>query len=157
METVERKDGFVECPHCGSNMCYAQSVGDQETWMCLTCGFSSTTLMKEGTESEKQVSERQPQLYQDLKFTDRDRYVWYPAVITLPEVGMVYLDGTSKEDCRWASVPFRKITFKERKLKKFKGQQYVADMQKIQYFSKDNGFIEAAMSIGMFGDTEKES
>lgn len=144
-------DGFSTCPHCGSNMCYIQNVGNEETWMCLSCGFTSTTLMKEGTESEKQVSAKHPSLYKDLKFTDQNGYVWYPAVITVPGKGMVYIDGSDSEQWTWVATPMRKLTFKEQRMKKFKGQKYIADSKKTKAFGKE-GFMEACVSLDLFGN-----
>lgn len=154
MENISRQDGLVVCPKCGSNVCYAQRVEDEETWICMTCGFTSTTLMKEGTETEKAVSERQPRLYQDLRFVDKDGYVWYPAVLSQSETGMVYLDGTSKEDCKWVAVPLviiprprRRELIKRGKLTK--DQKYLADHSNRKEFSFDQGFIEALTYLKM--------
>lgn len=143
------RDGFVECPHCGSSLCYTQNVNGEETWTCMSCGYTSTTLMKEGSETEQAVSARQPHLYQDLKFVDRDKYVWYPAVVTVPEKGMVYVSGTSLEDWQWAATPMRKLTGKEQRMKKYKGSKYVADTEHTKFYGRE-GFIQAAVDVGMF-------
>ena len=145
------EDKLMQCPHCGSNVCYVQKVGAEETAMCMACGYTTTTMMKEGSQSELQVSRRQPILYRELKFVDSNGSVWYPAVITLPGVGMVYLDGTSKDNYEWVMTPFRKVTRRERRLRKLsKEQEYVADAANTQRFGKD-GFVEAAAALGVFG------
>ena len=149
MADTEIKDGFVKCPCCGSEMCYAQRVNNLETWTCMSCGQTSTTLMKKGTAEEIQVTSKQPRLYRDLSFLDSDGYVWYPATIIVPDKGMVYIDGTSIEDWEWAATPMRALTKKEKRLKQYKGKEYVADSAKTRKFGK-NGFLEAAMSLGMF-------
>lgn len=153
MEEQKLKDGFVECPHCKSRLCYAQQLDDQETWMCFHCGYTSTTQMKEGTPVEKAVTEKHPNLYQDLKFVDPDGYVWYPAVLTVPGRGMLYIDGSSTADWQWAVTPMRTLTEKERKLKQFRNQEYAADMKRTKYYGKE-GFIEAASDLGLFGNVE---
>ena len=141
----------MQCPHCGSNVCYVQKVGAEETAMCMACGYTTTTMMKEGSQSELQVSQRQPILYRELRFVDSNGSVWYPAVITLPGVGMVYLDGTGKDNYEWVMTPFRKVTRRERRLRKLsKEQEYVADAANTQRFGKD-GFVEAAAALGVFG------
>lgn len=146
----EVKDGFVVCPHCGSNMCYKQSVGTESTFLCMTCGFTTTTLMKEGSETEQRVTEKQPQLYKDLKFIDSDGLVWYPSVTAVPEIGIVYVDGTSVEDWNWVGTPFRKLSRHERRhVKQYKGKEYVADSAKTKKYGQD-GFMEAAVEIGLF-------
>lgn len=144
------KDGLVPCPCCGSNLCYAQRHEDDvETWICMTCGHTSSTYMKKGTPEEQAVTDKQPSLYKDLSFTDKDGYVWYPATMTVPDKGMVYIDGTSPEDWEWVAVPMRKLTTKEKRMKQFKGKEYVVDSSKTQKFGKE-GFLEAALSLGMF-------
>lgn len=152
--SIEKIDGLVTCPRCGSNVCYAQRVGDDETWLCMTCGFTSTTLMYGGSETEQQVSERQPQLYKDLKFVDQAGYVWYPTVISQPETGMVYLDGTSKDDCRWVAVPLVLIPRPKRRSLVRKGllgkdQKYLADHKNSRAFDFEQGFIEALSYLNM--------
>lgn len=146
------KDGFVMCPHCNCNLCYTQNINGEETWMCLGCGYTSTTLMKEGTDTEKQVSSKQPKLYQDLKFVDKDRYVWYPAVMTVPDKGMVYVDGASAKEWQWAATPMRKLTEKEQRMKKYKNSRYVADTERTKFFG-EGGFVQAAEAIGMFDES----
>lgn len=143
-----RVDGLVECPRCKSHVCYAQRVGSEETWTCMSCGFASTTLMKEGTDSEKQVSERQPKLYRDLKFVDPDGYVWYPSVLAVPNVAMVYLDGTSIEDAEWVGVPIRALSRKERRMKQYQGKNFLMDERNLQRFGKD-GFATAIKALGL--------
>ena len=151
----EIKDGLIECPRCKSHVCYGQKIGSEETWLCLTCGFSSTTLMKSGTETEKNVSNKQPKLYQDLRFTDSDGYVWYPSCMTVPEIGMVYIDGTNLEDWEWVATPMRKLSPKEQRMKQYRGQKYVANVKETKRFGKD-GFMKAAISIGMFGGENED-
>ncbi len=142
------QDGMVKCPRCGSQLCYAQRVGDLETWLCMSCGMTSTTLMKEGTDSEKAVTARQPQLYKDLKFVDKDGYVWYPAVITVPEKGMVYLDGTTVDNAEWVGIPFRPLTKKEKRMKQYAGKNYLLEAANTKHFGRD-GFVDALSAMGM--------
>lgn len=145
-------DSFVECPHCGSQLCYHQNVGDAEALVCMKCGFTTSNLMKEGSETEKAVSGQYPTLYKDLRFVDKFGYVWYPAVVTVPGVGMVYIDGSSTEDWEWAATPMRKLTRKERRSGMYKeNQEYLAIPAQTKKFGKD-GYILALSSLGLLGD-----
>lgn len=150
---MENRDRFEVCPHCGSNMCYVQSLGQEETKLCMTCGFTTSTQMQEGSETEKAVTERQAQFYRDLRFVDSNRLVWYPAVFSTPEKGMVYMDINRDEEGKpvlnWTATPMRKLTPKEQRSKKYKGMKFVADMKSSRVFGQ-YGFMEAATSIGMF-------
>lgn len=129
---------FVTCPHCGSNLCYHQDMGQGvEAMTCLACGFTTTNQMLEGSPMEKQVTGKHPSLYKDLRFVDVHGFVWYPSVITVPGVGMGYIDGTSKEDWEWVVTPVRKLTRKERRSGRYsKDQEYIAVPQMTKRFGK---------------------
>ena len=150
----DMKEGLVACPHCGSSLCYAQrdEKTGVEVWACVQCGFSSTNQLKEGSEQEKEFGAKQPQLYRDLKFVDGNGYAWYPSVVTVPEKGMVFIDGTSKEDWEWASSKFVRLSRQQkraRKRAKLPEKDFV--MGPIQKFGQ-NGYLEAVASIDTFGD-----
>lgn len=144
------KDGLKVCPHCGSSLCYEQEIGNDKTWMCLGCGYTSTSLMKEGSKEEQELTHKQPNLYKELRFVDSEKYVWYPAVVTVPEKGILYADIVDT-DWQWAMTPMRELTSKEQQMKKYRGLKYVADMQQTKHFDKLN-FIEAAKAIGMLDE-----
>jgi hypothetical protein len=144
------KDGFIECIMCGSKLCYHQVFdADNFSKTCFSCGMSTNSVMKEGGEADKKALETTPDLYKDLRTVDSDRLVWYPVTITLPEKGMVFLDGTGKGDIGWASVKMVPIPTEEKS--KFPSEQsHKLDMTTYVKFEKDQ-FTEAANSIGFFG------
>lgn len=144
------RDQFEECRVCGSKLCYHQNY-DVTTFSktCFSCGMSTHSHMKEGGEADRRALETTPELYKDIRRVDHEGLVWYPATITLPEKGMVFLDGTNKNDIGWASVQMTPIQKSERS--KFpKGQTHKMDMSTYKKFGKDE-FTEAADSIGFFG------
>lgn len=147
-------DRFDVCPRCGSNMCYVQDFPDgNQTQLCFTCGYTTNSRMVEGSELEQNVTAKQAKLYQDLKFVDQKGMVWYPAVFSVPDKGMIYLDINRDEEGKpvlnWAATPMRKLTPKEQRSKKYKGMKYVADTKATRMFNHF-GFMEAALSLGMF-------
>jgi len=152
------KDQLVECKRCGGNACYEQHIvdGNSEasnevvTWLCMGCGFTTSTLMEQEGKVVKDLIETSPELYKDLLYTDDSKLVWAPATITLPAKGMVFLDGTSKNDWRWAAVKATEITEEDRKVKQFpKDQTHKMDMQGIQYFGQKE-FMDALEVIGFY-------
>lgn len=148
---IQLGDSFVQCPHCGSVVCYSQKAGELETLICMSCGFTTTNQMQDGSEAERAVFEKNPSLYKDIRFIDKFGYVWYPAVIAVPDAGMVYVDGTSAKDWQWVSVPNRKLTRHERRSGRYpKDQEYIAITDHLKKFGQD-GFVEAMSSIGLFG------
>jgi len=144
-------NSFVCCPHCGSSLCYHQDEGNGvESMICMQCGFTTTNQMLEGSETEKAVTAKHPTLYKDLKFKDVHGFIWYPSVITIPGVGMVYIDGSSSENWEWTSTPMRSLTRKERRSGKYGKEQYIAVPSQTKHFGKD-GFVQALNSLGFFG------
>lgn len=137
------------CPRCGGNACYEQELeGGVKTYFDFGCGFSTSTLMIEGSKLVEDTLQTSPELYKDLMFVDENKLVWFPATITLPEKGMVFLDGTSKENWRWAAVKAIKIS-EEEKEKFTKGQTHKMDMKNIQYFDQRD-FMDALDEVGFF-------
>ena len=147
------KDQLVEGPF-GSNACYEQTFEQDgkevKTWMCFGSGFSTSTFMEKGSQLVENTLQTSPELYKDLMHVDKNNRVWFPATITLPEKGMVFIDGTSKEDWKWAAVKAIEITEEDRKLKQFPAdQKYKMDMENKSLYGK-NDFMDALEVIGFF-------
>ena len=142
-------DKLTDCVRCGSNACYQQEIDQTtKTWMCFTCGFSTSTLMVEGSDLAKNTAEVLPELYKDLKFVDEETKVWYPATMTVPEKGMVFLDGTDVNTWQWAAVKAVPI-LEEDKSKFPEGQTHKMDMNSIQHFDQYS-FMDALDAIEFF-------
>ena len=140
------QDQLVEGPF-GSNACYEQTFEQQgqqiKTWLCFGSGFTTSTLMTEGSKVVNDLLETSPELYKDLLHIDKDKRVWAPATITLPEKGMVFLDGSSKEQWQWAAVRAIPITEEDRKVKQFPSDQtHKMDMKNLKHFAQNN-FMDA--------------
>ena len=118
------KDQLVECKRCKGNACYEQYLDENiVTWLCMGCGFTTSSLLKEGGKVAADLIETSPSLYKDLLYTDDERKVWAPSTLTLPKKGMVFLDGTSKKEWKWAAVQAIEITNEEREVKNFPADQ----------------------------------
>ena len=145
------KDQLVECNRCGGNACYEQHIDENTTtWLCMGCGFTTSTVMNEGGKVVADLVETSPELYKDLLFTDNDKRVWAPATITLPGKGMVFLDGTSEKEWKWAAVKAIKITDEERKVKNFPADQtFKMDMAGIKHYGQRE-FMDALELIGFY-------
>lgn len=142
-------DKLTDCKRCGSNACYEQHVTEQvTTWLCMGCGFTTSTVMTEGSQPVTQALESSPELYKDLLHKDEDRHIWMPATVTLPAKGMVFIDGSTKENWRWAAVKAVEI-LKEEKHKYPEGQTHKMDMKGAQYFEQRD-FMDALEVIGFY-------
>src|SRR5258706_13959569 len=98
------KDKIVICLKCGGPLSYESQFGNIKSWMCLGCGFQSTSMLKKDSDFQKQQHEILPELYKDLSFTDIENKVWYPCTLNSPNQGMVFADGTSKNDWKWTAM-----------------------------------------------------
>ena len=145
------KDKLVECKRCSGNACYEQNIDENTTtWLCMGCGFSSSTVMKKGGPGHKNLLETSPELYKDLLYEDKDELIWAPSTITIPNKGMVFLDGSSTKVWQWAAVKSVEITEEDRKVKKFpKEQTTKMDMKNIKYFGQRE-FMDALEGIGFY-------
>ena len=143
------KDQLENCPCGGSNACYKQEVDkDLTTWLCFGCGKSSSTTMKQGSAPVLQAIESAPELYKDIMYIDDKDQVWFPSTITLPNKGMVFVDGTSAENWKWAAV--KSIEIAEEEKKNFpENQTHKMDMKNIQHFEQRD-FMDALEIIGFF-------
>lgn len=142
-------EAMTICPRCGGNACYEQELeGGVKTYFCFGCGFSTSTLMVEGSKLVTDTLETSPELYKDLMFVGENKLVWFPATITLPEKGMVFVDGTSKDNWRWAAAKATEIEGGE-KDKYPKGQTHKMDMKNIKHYDQRD-FMDALEYIGFF-------
>ena len=80
--------------------------------------FTTSTVMSKGGQAHNNLLETSPELYKDLLFEDDVNRIWAPSTITLPNKGMVFLDGSNLEQWKWASVKSIGITDEDRKNEK---------------------------------------
>ena len=98
-------DNLINCSHCDSDACYVEEVNqDIKTYFCYGCGFQTNSLMKKGESFFEEQSKILPELYKDLFYTDEEGKIWMPSSVNLPQQGMVFANGSSKEDWGWAAV-----------------------------------------------------
>ena len=148
------KDKLVEGPF-GSNACYEQTFQqdgkDITTWMCFGSGFTTSTLMEKDSVIVKNTLETSPELYKDLMHVDKNNRVWFPSTITLPAKGMVFADGTDKDNWKWAAVKAVELTKEEKESDKFpKEQTHKMDMGNARYFEAKRQFMDALEVIGFY-------
>ena len=148
------KDTLTTCRRCGGNACYEQQVSPEaKTWMCMGCGFSTSSDLKGNSELATQTLETAPELYRDLLHIDDEDYRWFPATITLPGQGMVFVDGSSKDDWQWSAVKAIEINDEDRKTKTYpEGQTHRMDMKNAKKFGQKD-FMDALEDIGFFNNS----
>ena len=116
-------DNLIICNHCDSDACYITENGpDIKTYSCFGCGFTTNSLMKEGEEFYQKQLEVLPELYKDVLFKDKDGLIWMPTTINLPQSGMVFYNGTNKENAKWAAVKAVRVLPEEKEKYPIKGK-----------------------------------
>ena len=138
---------IIDCPKSGGDLCYKiQVTPDINNFMSLSCGFYSNSLMKEGEEFYQQTIESLPELHKDLAWKDPEtELIWLPHTINDPVMGMVYAEGTSKDDWRWAAVKAKPVVKEEQE--KFKST-HKADMSTVTYYP-ERDYMDALSYIGV--------
>ena len=120
------------CPRCGGNACHEASNEKFTVWSCFGCGFTANSTTIE--ENLQNIESLIPQLYIDIKFKDDKGYYWYPSTVILEDKSMIFADGKSIEDWKWAGV---------------QSKDNKADMTTVKYF-EEKDFMEALDYIGFF-------
>lgn len=147
-------DNLIICARCGSDACYVEEVNqDIKTYFCYGCGFQTNSLMKEGENFYEEQINILPELYKDLLNKDGDGHVWMPTTINVPDKGMVFANGPSKEDWGWAAVKAVPVTEEEKEKypipgKKDQYYEWRMAMDTIQMFP-EREFMEALSYIGL--------
>ena len=152
------QDKLVTCKCCKGNACYESEFTTQEgpinTWLCMTCGFTSNSTMTEDSEGLKQTIELTADLIKDLR-QDHDGLAYFPTAITMPNKGMIFpepIKGTN--DWGWTVV--KAIPIPEDEQEKYPdptnpGTFYKnkMDMKNLKRYKKLE-FMDAAEELGMF-------
>ena len=145
-------DNLTICAKCGSDACYVDEVNqDIKTYFCYGCGFQTNSLMKEGDVFFERQLEELHELYKDLLNKDDDGHIWMPTTVNVPEKGMIFANGPSKEQWAWAAVKAVKVTEEEKTKypipgKKDQYYEWRMDMATLKEFH-ERDFIEALSYI----------
>ena len=150
-------DKLTICKRCGSDACYTTEVNDKiNNYFCYGCGFQSNSLMKEGEQIMEEQMEILPELYKDLKFEDKDGQIWFPSTVNLPTQGMVFANGSTTENWKWAAVKAVEVLeFEKHKYpkpgKKDEYYEHRMDMSTMKQF-EERDYMEALSYIGVLPD-----
>ena len=140
-------DNLIICTNCSSDACYVDEVNkDIKTYFCYGCGFQSNSLMREGEDFYNQQVKLLPELHKDLLSTADDGMVWMPSTVNVADKGMVFADGTSTSDWKWAAVKAVLLTEDDNKIKE--DQTHKMDMTTKVNFERNN-FMDALSYIGL--------
>ncbi len=155
MEQPDNQPNKITCPHCGAaERCFEEHTtapdGSQATsYMCVSCGYTTTTLNVEGSETIQMYEENTAQLIKSLRWVDDRNLVWYPLVLNFPNVGIIFPDGNNALDWWWSTAPAIDIPQNER-------SKYPIPGTDGQYYTKRVDMTQQAkFSAGEFYDACK--
>ena len=126
------QESLIVCSRCGGNAFHEASNDQLTMWSCFGCGFTANSTLTD--DKLEEVEAIIPQLYKDLKFKDEKGLYWYPNSVMLEDRSMVFADGRSIDDWKWAGV---------------QSKEGKADMTTVKYFDEKE-FMEALDYIGFF-------
>tara|TARA_Y100000361_G_scaffold151133_1_gene168005 strand:+ start:2017 stop:2487 length:471 start_codon:yes stop_codon:yes gene_type:complete len=148
-------DNLVICDRCGSDACYVQEVNDKiKNYQCYGCGFISNSLLKKDSRFFEEQIELLPNLYKELMGEAEDGKIWMPSTVNQPEKGMIFANGKSVDNWKWAAVLAVPVTEEEKEkypIPNKKGEYYEwrMDMDTMKEFDEKD-YIEALDYIGIF-------
>lgn len=111
---LQVENNKIDCPKCASSNCFEEvhtvATNSVKSYICMGCGFTSTSLNTEDSEYIKNFEETCPELFKDIKFIDPERkIVWYPTVLNFPELGLIFPDGANAFNWVWRAVPVKPV------------------------------------------------
>jgi hypothetical protein len=97
------------CHVCGSKTVEKEAG----TILCMECGFHTHPNFKQ--EYRDKLEATMPKLIKALRFNDkRTGLIWYPIVVNIPNVGILFPDGNSVENWKWSFAKIVPIPLHER-------------------------------------------
>jgi hypothetical protein len=146
---------IINCPKSGGDLCYKVQVAPEiYNYMSLSCGFWTNSFMTEGHEFYMQQMETLPELYKDLAWTDpQTGLIWLPNTINNPEQGMVFANGSTASNWKWAAVKAIEIPEQDKEKHPIPGKpgefmKFKMDMKNMHLF-EERDYIEALSYIGV--------
>lgn len=156
---IMNKDKLTTCRRCRSEFCYFITEGIIDIYSCMSCGYTTNSKLEQGGEFYMEQMSLLPELYKDISYVDEYNLVWIPMFVKQPGKGLVYISGTSANDCGWVGI--KEVPVSEDEKEKFKipnkpGQyyEYKTDFTTEKKFGK-LGFLQALNYISNVGDYQK--
>jgi len=146
-------DELKKCDRCQGDACYVTQVTPElSNYFCMGCGFNTNSIMKVGSEFLEEQMSTLPDLYKDLMGEDEEGKVWMPTFVQNSS-GMLYADGVSAEDWRWAAVKTVPTTEEDGEI--LHAQGYKVDNSTKRYF-EEKDFMDALSYLGLLPDDSEE-
>ena len=143
----------ITCPVCKSKNCFESIDNNITSYLCLRCGYTSNSLLKESSESLEKILETTPQLAKDLQIFDSTRELyWIPTVINMGERGIIYPEGTT-DNWKWKYAKVVDVPKESQKDYPIPGKddeyyKTMLDVENAEEF-ENTEFLEACKAMGI--------
>ncbi len=137
----------IDCPVCyNTDQCFEEIQETFSSYLCFSCGFMSDSRYLAGSPQLIENLKKSPQLIQEEQFEDKERgIVWFPSVINMGELGMIYPEGDSNY-YHWRYA--RLVEIPEEDREKYGGYEKRLDVENAEMF-KQNEFLKACEAMGI--------
>ena len=137
----------IDCPHCfDTDHCFEDVQETFSSYLCFSCGFMSDSRYEIGSIDVIENLKKSPKLVVESQFEDKHRnIVWFPSVINMGKLGMIYPEGT-KDEYVWKYA--RVVDIPEEEQAKYNNYSQRLDVENAETFEQNN-FMGACKSMGI--------
>ena len=138
---------IIDCPVCyNTDNCFEEVQETFSSYLCFACGFMSDSRYEIGSINLIENLKKSPQLVRESQFEDKDRgIVWFPSVINMGKLGMIYPEGTST-NYLWKYAKIVDIPKEEQAV--YDNYSQRLDVENAETFEQNN-FMGACKAMGI--------
>ena len=140
----------ITCPVCFDvNKCFEDIQETFSSYLCFKCGFMSDSRYEIGSLQLIENLKKSPKLVRETKIEDKERgIVWFPSVINMGTLGMIYPEGTST-NYLWKYAKIVDIPKEEQAV--YDNYNQRLDVENAETFEQHN-FMGACKAMGITKD-----
>ena len=140
----------IDCPVCyNTDNCFEEVQDTFSSYLCFACGYMSDSRYEIGSINLIENLKKSPQLVRESQFEDKDRgIVWFPSVINMGTLGMIYPEGTST-NYLWKYAKIVDIPKEEQAV--YDNYTQRLDVENAETFEQHN-FMGACKAMGITKD-----
>ena len=140
----------IDCPVCyDTNNCFEEVQETFSSYLCFACGHMSDSRYEVDSIYLVENLKNSPKLVIESQFIDKHRnIVWFPSVINMGKLGMIYPEGTS-DNYVWKYA--RVVDIPEEEQAKYNNYSQRLDVENAETFEQQN-FMGACKAMGITKD-----